>query len=167
MFEMILTSFLRESWADVVQLVSLPLELLGLSLAWIEVIYPLKAREICKVMEALGRITFPPAVISPIQKLAWRLFIIIELALMALSWLTLFCLIERFEPRSISFFGFVFGLLVGPIIGSFICFRLVSWLLNVLSDFSEGRALGTFGLILAALGVLCEVYQVSVLLFGG
>lgn len=85
---------------------------------------------------------------------------------MGLAWVSLFVFIDNFERRSAPFIGFVFALLVGPIVGSFICFRFVSWLLVALRTFSGGRVLGAFGLLLTGVGVLGEVYQAAVLFAG-
>lgn len=158
----------QQAWANAVQLISLPLEILGLLLAWTEVMRPVRAQRITEVLLALGRIRFPAEGIGSVGRLAWRLFIAIELALMAIAWLLVFSFVENLVPartplRVLS----VLGLAIGPIVGSILLFRSVAWSLTRLDVVSNGRPLGAFGLLLAAVGTAGEVYQVAVLVYSG
>ncbi|MEQ8553417.1 MAG: hypothetical protein RIC06_22465 [Cyclobacteriaceae bacterium] len=168
--------YFNECLAATVQKISLPLELSGFLLAFIELKTPNLARKIEEFLEEIptyldnaidffGEFLF--GTIGENKFIQYSLYILgfVLFVAMVASFtgaLFIFSFSEFWEP--IIFLLKVIA--IGGSISLALLFLLafISRILDFLDDFSHGKALGAFGLLLALTGSLGEIYQIIVLI---
>jgi hypothetical protein len=155
-----LNSLFRDSWADGVQLVSFPLEVIGLLLAWIEVRRPRVAARITELLIEIGRTGRFFYTNRDIEPLALRLFTLFHLVVLVAFWLSLLVVDWHLPADPLPRLAVLIIALALPVTSASVLLRLTAGVLGVLSRFSGGRALGALGFLLACVGVLGEAYQV-------
>ena len=164
-------SFYNNFIANCVQLISFPLELIGLTLAVIDIYFPGKAEEIENFIDKLESglyrkgshlkekskdYAFWFAVFMAFNFLVNYLYdfdglnVLVELALHLVSLLIPLCLFVLFSI-------IIYAKIVIPYLHRSVTF---------LNKLTSGKALAAIGLILAGLGFLGEFYQVATMLFG-
>ncbi len=175
--------------ADIVQIISLPLELIGFVLAFIEVRQPSKADRIEKGIDILiDRLFNIIKKRSPKDGTSLPLAILMYLSVAA-ALLGCFWICQKYVPilyeRSKDYFfdyfdyfawfvgwlGIIFSSM-GILIFVFfivitillIILKIIALILNYLDRYAHGRALGAFGLILALFGLIGEIFQVTVMI---
>lgn len=159
-----MTSILRESWSNAVQIGALPLTVLGVVMAWIEVRRPPLAARVTSVLLEMGRIRFGGLPVQGTGKMALRLFTLVHATVLVAFWVW-FVLVGAAALRTSPFHRLAWGVvaLVLPVGAAFLFVRAISWLLRGLASFCRGRAFGAMGLLLAVIGLMAELYQVAVL----
>ncbi|MEQ9309845.1 MAG: hypothetical protein RLN90_10350 [Balneolaceae bacterium] len=172
--------FFNDNTANLVQLISAPLEIIGFTLAFIEIKYPEFADKIEHTFDVITDFLLK---VSRDRLPKWnedsRWLLRQDDILKALGWgvpLILLFLVSGFlqetdliSPNVI----FALWLIVIPLvalfsrnwIGILISLPIIPLknLFSFLNKFSKGRALGTVGLILASMGVFGELYQIGAL----
>lgn len=171
--------FFNEIWADRTQYCTLPLEAVGFTLTFIEVIFPKMADRIENTIDRVGGwkpgfgtymvvaifIVIIPALVlsyfyfSPLFKVV-VLYVVVGIGSgMAQE------LFEKQGKKLLHGISWIFFLpTFGPlIILTFLLTRMpamfLSYVIDKLNSISDDRALGSLGLILAFLGLLGEAYQ--------
>ena len=164
-----------ETLAARLQYLTLPLELIGLTLALIEIRFPKAADYLTRRIE---RLAMPMAAMragdSGAESLMERsLGTLLRRVLNAgLGLLTLFYLVQGIYTLAVRWpdLGWLIGFLIGCLITAIVlsitlvlvgvaAFFLVVGGTDFAKRFVAGRAIGTLGILIAGLGLLGEVYQ--------
>lgn len=166
--------YFNECLASTVQKISLPLELTGFLLAFIELKTPSLARKIEEFLDEIP--TYLKNVIDSIGGflLGTTENKFIQYSLYILGFVLFITMVAGFTGARFifsysEFWGIIIFLFKVIAIGGSILLALIfllaliSRILDFLDDFSHGRALGAFGLLLALTGSLGEIYQIIVL----
>jgi len=150
--------FFTDSTADTVQLISLPLEIVGLTFAFIELKHPKTADRIEGWIDDWDEklrnlVKYPVAGIKYYRP--GRIILLLGYPLI------LTCLLILNWKIVMEKTGFLIAFILLIAVSSLYLFSFfMPALVRFLNEYSNGRALGTFGLILAGLGGLGEIYQV-------
>jgi len=178
----VLNAIFKGDTADVVQLISLPLEVLGFALAMLEILFKPHAARIEGCIDRFG--IKSRSLMAPVSRIV-LIGIAVLLGVTGASLGTLGLLHALFRPvsdRSLSYPAWMAAhelLLRVPSVvvmafalwGSLMLLLLVLWTahktIDGLNALSGGHALGTLGLILACLGVSGELYQVITMYLDG
>ncbi|WP_106792144.1 hypothetical protein [Aquimarina sp. Aq78] len=175
--------------ADIVQIISLPLELIGFALAFIEVRKPSLADRIEKGIDILiDRLFNIIKKRSPKDGTSLPLAVLMHLSITIaflgcfwVCWKYVPILYERPKDNFFNYFdyfawfvgwlGIVFSSIGVLMFAAFIVItilliilKIITRILNYLDRYAHGRALGAFGLILALFGVIGEIFQVTVMI---
>ncbi len=163
-------TFFTNVWADRVQLVALPLEVVGFTLVAIEVFKPRVADSIESFIDKLSCITFPPKDSFGIKVHLWvtasltiLLLIMLSMLRLSISWLS--ADVTPLSVGKVILMCFAFGIFLDFVVVRLIT-RTLSGICKTLNYITDGSALGSIGIIIAFFGVLCEVYQFITLLIG-
>jgi fatty acid desaturase len=157
---------LRQAWADNIQVGAVPLEVVGLVLAWIEVRNPPLAARITRLLVRTGQVRYFGYPREGGDPVAVRIFTVLHAIALVAFWA--WFLTGHWQLPVNRVVGLVELLiaLVFPIAAASLLLRGLAYVLTALTRFSGGRALGAFGLVLATLGMLGSAYQVATLWFG-
>jgi hypothetical protein len=160
------------------QALSVALEGLGLSIAALEVMAPARARRVETVLYELAGLRFPPRSGDPAYGPIWRLFIGIEVLTMFAIYafilagpgLRLVFWLRDTEFDAVGWtvlakVGFVMVAVVAillPVVTAEILLRLLAGALRAINRVWPGRALGVAGLLIAVLGIIVSVLQMTI-----
>lgn len=166
-------SFLNDQSADLVQLISLPLESVGLALAFVELRTPALADRIESAIDSVERKLLGVVSLDTLQGLVWP-FALFGIALVAATFLHYGLSIEIFTPSHGVSLPWAIVLAVfwlgGGVLAAILLFLLpvvaLGTALRTIDRYARGRALGGLGLLLSVLGLLGEVYQVLTMFYG-
>lgn len=166
----------------VIQLISLIIAVIGLFLAYIEVRNPDKADRIENTILDLGKIKWPPKSDDFQYKRTWRIFISIEVIAMLSIYLSVLpylvyryvvILINSSNPSVLSIkvvkmiplmIVIMIPLLFAPILVPVFIIKGMAKSIKWLNETSNGHALGAFGLMIAALGILIALFQTIIMI---
>lgn len=181
---------MSENTADAVQLISAPLEIIGITLAIIELKFPRKADTIVlflKLSQVAVKHTWffllgafikkfqHPYILNSIKlrRLHIPRLSALVISLFYLVLFTFFLLFLSSFSYNASKYDLTFSdysildwmvFSIGASITFFSCYFIYK-IFSFLFWFKKGKAIGTLGLLLAALGVSGEIYQVILILF--
>ena len=157
--------FFNNETATLLQYFSFPLEVVGFSLAMIEIRFPALALSIIGFMNSYSEDSELVSVKVKWDKTLFRGFLLSTV-------LGAVMLFLAFVPRALGvFLGDDEGILLLALVGSFLVYGavyilviilLMRGLITMANRWVEGRAIGTLGLTIAGFGVLGEAYQFTV-----
>ena len=162
-------TFFNETAANDIQFVSMFLEIIGITLAYIEFRYKPLAHIIeAKIISGEGRIRDFAYGIIENKLFVWliTIFIVVVFFVVIPDMAGFYDRVFPFEwhfLRAIIFWlTFPIVVLFGVGIGFILFAEFVVWL----NQFSDGHAIGALGVIVTILGLIGESYQVCTILFG-
>lgn len=165
--------FFNNDTANSVQLISMPIESIGFMLTFIEVIKPDIADKIENFIDRaeIQSLSLYKKHLNKLGAFLQNGKLILAMMIFAVAWLavgiyrTIYDL--SFEQISQIFWIVSFPLIVLSFVLVYgILVSSLNSLIKFLNTFSNGKALGSIGLILAFLGLCGEIYQVLTLFFG-
>jgi len=152
--------FLNSTVANDLQYLTLIFEVVGFTLAFIEIKYPKGAHRIERgfkgLEKAVQRMSYRMAKNPVVQTLITIFILLLFAAVIPTVW-GLFSL-----PSYVWWMFSSVGIAVGAIIG----LHLAVDFLDSLNRFSNGKAIGALGVCLGSLGIMGEIYQILVLWYG-
>jgi hypothetical protein len=162
--------------SNTLQYFTFPLEVIGLTLAAIEVRFPVLAKSIdsyCNYRKITpGNFFSLSSVISDVQD--WSLFKSMPPTLIGILWLgfvyiliTSSVLFGTVVRRGLSFEqGLPIALLAAPVLAVLLWMidKVLVMIYRLTSNWVPGRTVGTLGIIIAGFGVLGEAYQFTALM---
>lgn len=147
-------NFFNESISDLLQHITLALELVGITLAFIEIKSPSTANKIEKAIRGIQKAT-ERASYQVTRSHVGQTFITIFIILLFVAIVpTIWGLF------SLPWYAWVVIGVIGGIFGVIIGMHLMVDFINSLNTFSNGRAIGALGVCLASLGIAGEIYQI-------
>lgn len=172
---------------DLVQHISLPLELLGLFLAMLEMFFPRHADQLEVEVDKLAMTWKKPAV-AIFGKGSWMRFFAFLLLVIVSTWpwiwylwgeyndvMKIYCvllfltiILASIKVKFSKQFGFlILMIVIAPLLPIFLLWVipivLLRYGINLFDRIGNGRATGGIGIALGVLGLLGEVYQVVVI----
>jgi len=172
-------NFFNSQTANIVQLISFPLEVIGLTLVVLEIYFPRKSSLIEYWINLFERRTrLKPEQIKP-SVVLFIGFILLDAHVLSFEVISIFgeLILRVFRnPNFDDIFSIFFcGVFLFPfiIIGVYFMFSILSVSISIvnivikgLNKLTKGRALASIGLILSCLGVMGELYQVICIFIG-
>lgn len=152
-------AFFNEIWADRLQYITIWLEVVGFILTFIEVLFPKFADEIEKTIDDMSAVF--DNLSDTVKLWGWIGYFFLPILLVVgliigLIFQSLSGTLPKLYPKLYAILG---ALLITIVVLSVVLLKSASMLIRLLNRLSNGRALGSLGLILAFLGVLGEAYQ--------
>ena len=152
--------FLNSTVANDLQYLTLVFEVVGFTLAFMEIKYPKGAHRIEIAIKGIEKVVQRVSYQMARNAIAQTLITIFILLLFAAVIPTLWGLFSL--P---NYVWWMFGS-VGIVVGIIIALHLMVDFLDSLNRFSNGKAIGALGVCLGSLGIIGEIYQILFLWYG-